>query len=299
MSFGGKSASRRISVVDATAVKSENTIKAEFKANKKSTVYNGYEINYVEREPDCIATESDPVPLVLFLHGAGERGNDNESQIQNSIAKAYQYAESTFYDSYVIAPQCPYRETEDGQDIDDDNPMDMSYTKWVDRNWTEGNYDLSDVAETKALATVADLVESYAARPEIDASRVYVVGLSMVGYGTWNIIANHAELFAATVPMCGGGPINRAEQLSDMPIYALHGTADATVPYDKCTLPLYNAIKAYNKNNMIFVPMQNEGHGIWDNVWIVGSDSDTKYKTYENTKPPRVIDWLFAQHKAN
>ena len=164
-----------------------------------------------------------------------------------------------FYDSYVIAPQCPYRETEDGEDKPktDDN---VEYTKWVNRDWRSGSYNLSETPETKALATVANLVKTYAARPEIDASRVYVIGLSMGGYGTWDIIARHGEIFAAAVPMCGGGPLDMAEALSDMPIYAFHATNDSAVPYGTGTKAMYDAISAYGKNNMMLVTMGNDGH---------------------------------------
>ena len=201
-----------------------------------------------------------------------------------------------FYDSYVIAPQCPYRETEDGEDKPktDDN---VEYTKWVNRDWRSGSYNLSETPETKALATVANLVKTYAARPELDASRVYVIGLSMGGYGTWDIIARHGELFAAAVPMCGGGPIDMAEALSDMPIYAFHATNDSAVPYDTGTKAMYDAICAYDKNNMMLVTMGNDGHAIWDKVWKAGT-SEFTYKTEDNKDCPRIIDWMFAQYKA-
>ncbi len=293
--YSGKTAERSIRVVQGDG-KTEAQIKSEFTSNKKSHVYNGYSVKFVERAPDYGPSESEPAPLVLFLHGSGERGNDNESQLKNSIAHAYDNIESMFYDSYVIAPQCPYRETEDGEDKPktDDN---VEYTKWVNRDWRSGSYNLSETPETKALATVANLVKTYAARPEIDASRVYVIGLSMGGYGTWDIIARHGELFAAAVPMCGGGPLDMAEALSDMPIYAFHATNDSAVPYGTGTKAMYDAIRAYDKNNMMLVTMGNDGHAIWDKVWKAGA-SEFTYKTEDNKDCPRIIDWMFAQYKA-
>lgn len=294
--YNGKTAERSIRVVTGSG-KTAEQIKSEFTANKKTHVYRGYRINFTERKPDYTPSEADPAPLVLFLHGAGERGNDNEAQLKNSIAHAFDSIESMFYDSFVVAPQCPYRETEDGEDVISDSRMDINYTKWVNRKWDEGSYKLSETPETKALATVASLVKTYAARPEVDASRVYVIGLSMGGYGTWDIIARHDDLFAAAVPMCGGGPLDAAEALADMPIYAFHAENDGSVPYAAGTKAMYDAISAYNKNNMIFVTMGNEGHGIWDNVWKAGT-SEFTYKTEDNKDCPRIIDWLFAQCNA-
>lgn len=295
VTFGDIAATLPVRVVSGAA-KSEGTIKAEFRANKYSTEYNGYEINYLEREPDYSATANDPAPLVLFLHGAGERGNDNEAQVENSVAKAYGDIESMFYDSYVIAPQCPYRATEDGADSSDDTHMDITYTKWVDHRWDAGNYKLSEVRETKALAAVADLVEQYAELPQVDASRVYVVGLSMGGFGTWDIVARHSELFAAAVVMCGGGPSDKAAELADIPVYAFHDTADPVVAYSETSLPLYNAVKAQGKGKMRLVPMQGFGHGIWNEVWSIGG-SGRADKDIENDACPRIIDWLFEQSK--
>lgn len=292
--FGGKSAERSLRVVTGKG-KTEEQIKSEFTANKKSHTHEGYALKYVERAPDYTPSKQDPAPLVVFLHGSGERGNDNEAQLKNSIAHAYDNIESMFYDSYVIAPQCPYRKTEDGTDEPKDGDL-PEYTKWVDRNWKSGSYKLSETPETKALAAVADLVGEYAAKPEVDSSRIYVMGVSMGGFATWDLIARHDDLFAAAVPMCGGGPLDKAEQLSDMPIYAFHAPNDSAVPYNEGTKAMYDAISAYNKGNMTLVPMGNEGHVIWDKVWSAGTAEFT-YKTADGKDCPRIIDWLFARCK--
>lgn len=281
---GSKTVNRKITVGTSSNVKTEDAIKNEFKANKKSHTFSGTTINYCLREPD---DKTAPAPLVLFLHGAGERGNDNEAQLKNALAKAYTRFDSMFYDSYVIAPQCPYRETDNGEDVNDGSQMNINYTKWVNTLWTAGSYKASEVAESVRLKTVADLVKTFAAKPEVDASRVYVVGLSMGGYGTWDILARHNDLFAAGVPICGGGPTDKADVLADLPIYAFHGTADTAVPYEAGSKTMYDAISAKGKGKMIFHTFEGAGHGIWDQA-LTYAGSATE---------PATLDWLFAQSK--
>jgi predicted peptidase/glyoxylase-like metal-dependent hydrolase (beta-lactamase superfamily II) len=139
------------------------------------------------------------VPLVLFLHGAGERGQDNEAQITKT-GGAFLYAAPEAQAETaccVVAPQCP------------------TELSWVHPGMPE---------------LLKKLVEDLLARDSVDPMRVYVTGLSMGGFGTWNLIARYPSLFAAAMPICGAGKLEAAEKIGQMPVWAFHAADDPVVP---------------------------------------------------------------------
>ncbi len=225
------------------------------------------DLNYCEYMPEIANNEK--VPLVLFLHGAGERGSDNELQLKNAILKVVNYnSNSQFMNSIVIAPQCPENK------------------QWVDTPWANGNYKLSDVNESEIMKKIVSLVEEYRTFDYVDINRIYVVGLSMGGFGTWDLIARHPELFAAAVPICGGGPTDAIKTLRTMPIYTFHGTNDGTVPYAG-TKEMVNLITNFGGKNINFVTFDGAGHGIWDSAITYAGNEDI----------PGLENWLFALTK--
>ncbi len=127
------------------------------------------------------------VPLVLMLHGAGERGDDNAAQLKYG-APLFQKAQDKF-PCYVLVPQCP------------------SGQKWADVDWSqpaiEQPPDLSP--SMKAVVGVLDALPKEF--PDLDLDRIYVTGLSMGGYGTWDLLARFPHRFAAAAPICGGGDV--------------------------------------------------------------------------------------------
>ena len=137
-------------------------------------------------------------PLILFLHGKGERGDDLELVKKHGPAKILEKEDD--FEFIVASPQCP------------------GGSFWP--------------AETAALnALLDDLVETYV----VDTSRVYLTGLSMGGKGTWHLAVEYPERFAAIAPICGGamfhsGLAQEIEVLQDVPVWAFHGARDRTVP---------------------------------------------------------------------
>jgi len=130
-------------------------------------------------------------PLILFLHGGGERGTDIEKvKVHGPLKIAAQRPDFPFI---VVAPQ-------------------------VDTNliWSTARLD----------ALLDDVQEKY----RVDLDRIYVTGLSMGGYGAWHLVAAHPNRFAAAVPICGGGEPEMAKSLARVPIWAFHGAKDTTVP---------------------------------------------------------------------
>lgn len=231
--------------------------------------YRGY--NYCIYEPSEItfANAENGVPLVLFLHGAGERGSDNATQLRAAIQFVInETSDSKFMDAVVIAPQCPIN------------------AQWVDTPWEHGNYKVGEIAETDNIQKVVELVEYYKGLRCIDESRIYVVGLSMGAFGTWDLLARHSDLFAAGVPICGGGPTDAIDTLKNMPIYTFHGTKDEAVPFAG-TEEMANKIWAAGGTKLNFVIFPDADHSIWNRAICYEGDNDH----------PALEDWLFSQTK--
>lgn len=137
-------------------------------------------------------------PLILFLHGAGERGDDLERVKIHGIIKVAQARPD--FPFIAVAPQCPQN-----------------------RVWSD------------YLETLAHLLDEVSARHAVDADRVYLTGLSMGGYGSWHLATEYPQRFAAVVPICGGGHHlygfpERVCALREVPVWAFHGARDAVVP---------------------------------------------------------------------
>ena len=132
-------------------------------------------------------------PLILFLHGAGERGSDLEMLKKQALPKSI--ASGKQYPFIIVSPQCP-----------------------KDKFW-----------EPFELIALLDAVS---AKYHVDQDRVYLTGLSMGGFGSWRLAAYAPERFAAMAPICGGGEIVLARRLKSLPIWAFHGAKDPVVPVD-------------------------------------------------------------------
>ena len=188
-------------------------------------------------------------PVVIYLHGKGSGGTDNEKQLQGG---ARNFAKGDFYKenpSFVMAPQCP-----------DDS-----------KGWN-GQY-LEDV-----IALIEEALENLPA----DKDRVYVTGLSMGGYGTWKVLAHSPKLFAAAVPVCGGGRESTAKDIKKIPIWAHHGEADPIVPVEG-SRKMVAALK--EEKGQILYTEYDKASGIKHNAWD---------PCYSNEK---VYEWIFAQRR--
>lgn len=153
------------------------------------------EIDYLLHLPEGYGDGSQKWPLMLFLHGAGERGSDLDKVKVHGPPKLVAQGKSLPF--IIASPQCP-----------------------TGRSW-------SDPAQIQVLiALLDDLVEKH----QVDESRVYLTGLSMGGYGTWSLASSRPERFAAIVPICGGGQPRMARELRDVPIWVFHGAKDNVVP---------------------------------------------------------------------
>lgn len=200
-------------------------------------------------------------PLVLFLHGSGERGNDNERQLIWGAGAFTDKKNRRRYPAYVVAPQCPKNQ------------------RWVDVHWALESHDMPE-KPSKNMTLVIGLLEQMREAYPVDDSRIYVTGLSMGGYGTWDIISRMPESFAAAVPICGGGDEKQAAKLTDMPIWVFHGADDTTVPPER-SRNMVNAIKNAGGTKIRYTEYPDIGHGSWKPAYA----------------DPELMRWMFKQRR--
>lgn len=223
--------------------------------------------------------EDNQYPLVVFLHGAGERGRDNDLQLKNAVQTLFDREDGLMMQSIVIAPQCPEGE------------------QWVDTPWAEGNYSTDEIPESNELKAVVELVHSLTQKYSVDNSRIYAMGVSMGGFGTWDLIIRHNDIFAAAAPMCGGGDPSKAPLLIDTPIYTFHGTADNSVPFEG-TEEMVNAIEDESGRKINFIVYEGEGHNIWEKAsaepdwvsWIFEQKLTDRYPEYDEPQDTTVTE---------
>ena len=245
---------------DMSPVSSLIDVKTAFK-KESFTASNGLTLPYRIFVP-ADYSEDYAYPVVLLLHGAGERGTDNEKTLVNVVPNLYIQKTSPFYHAIVIVPQCPEN------------------MQWVDTPWANGNYSVENVPISKPMTAAVELLDSIIASYSINTDRQYVTGLSMGGFGTWDLLMRFPDRFAAAIPYCGGADPSQAENLAKIPIYTFHDTTDTSVPVSG-TQAVVEAIKAAGGTLITYKETTGKGH----NVWNTGSQT------------PGLSKWLFEQRK--
>ena len=183
-------------------------------------------------------------PVVLFLHGAGERGIDNEAPLIHVLQDWFNDLESPIYQSIIIVPQCPEEE------------------QWVNTPWEQGSYDSDAVGESSAIKEALSILDQVCQEDSVNLDRIYVVGLSMGGYGTWNLLMNHSDIFASGMPICGGADPSKAEIVKDIPIYTFHGDKDSVVPVAG-TREMVAAIRDAGGEKITYEEVPDVDHNVW------------------------------------
>ncbi len=200
-------------------------------------------------------------PLVIFMHGAGERGNDNESQLKWGVQNFATDEMIKLHPSIVIVPQCPLNEG------------------WSDFSDTKSGHITLQPSATKSMKLVIALIHQIIKKFSIDTNRIYITGLSMGGYGTYDAIERYPDLFAAAVPVCGGGDVSKAPVISLIPIWIFHGSDDPVVNPD-FSLNMTEALRKAGAHPALTMYPET-GHFAW-----IAAYSDVM-----------MINWLFGQHK--
>jgi predicted peptidase len=193
-------------------------------------------------------------PLVLWLHGSAGRGTDNLKQISggNTIGShVWTTAEQQVkHPCFVVAPQCP-----------------------EGNQWTS----LDKVSPTRPLELVLEILNDLQKSFNLDRTRLYASGQSMGGFGTWSLIAENPRMFAAAIPVCGGGDEALAAKLIRVPIWAFHGAKDEAVSVTR-SRTMIAAIKRAGGTPR-YTEYADGGHVIWDRVFA----------------EPELLPWVFAQ----
>jgi predicted peptidase len=201
-------------------------------------------------------------PLIVFLHGAGERGNDNTSQLAHAdVLRFVSDKVQAQHPCFLIAPQCP------------------TNRKWVELPWGGKESQPMPKEPSRPMRLLLDLLDALEKQYHIDPQQRYVTGMSMGGFGTFDLLMRRPLYWAAAVPVCGGGDDSRAKDIASTPLWAFHGSDDNAVPVER-SRSMIAALKAAGGTPK-YTEYAGMGHGIWE-------------KAYAD---PDLVQWLFSQRR--
>ncbi|MFN6944886.1 MAG: prolyl oligopeptidase family serine peptidase [Cytophagaceae bacterium] len=181
-------------------------------------------------------------PIIYFLHGAGERGDDPELLKKHGIPKVIE--ERVDFPFIAVSPQCP-----------------------ISEYWSVGQ--------------LKDLIDETLKNLQPDKNKIYLTGISMGGYGTWSLAGHYPDLFAAIIPVCGGGDPSHAYRIKEVPVWAFHGAKDYIVPLWESENMVNELKKAEGDVQLTIYP--EAGHDSWT-------------QTYDNTE---IYEWLLSHKKTH
>lgn len=206
--------------------------------------------------------EGKKYPLVLFLHGAGERGDNNAAQLVHGSTLFTKAEHRIKFPCYAIFPQCP------------------NGKRWVEVNWSDKKPHATPTEPSDPMRLTRKLLDQFLKDHPVDPDRVYVMGLSMGGFGTWDFAARYPGLVAAAVPICGGADNQTAGKIKEIAIWAFHGSAD-TVVWPERTRTMVEELKKV-KGNVRYSEYEKVGHNSWSRAFA----------------EPELLAWMFAQKRA-
>ena len=222
-------------------------------------------------------------PLVLLLHGGGEVWQANKTAAENKqtlvedpyaqvwgpgFPEPYSAKVQEKWPSFIVLPQVTYP------------------NRFVDQPVGQGSYTMAS-QPNDTLRLTKEIVDTVQLMyPDIDPNRRYITGLSMGGYGAWEMIERWPNYFAAAAPIAGAGDPSKAAELINLPIWAFHGSTDTAVP-PSGSRDMINAIRKAGGNPR-YTEYAGQGHGVWLNPYtLLGKPSPT----------PNFFAWLYAQHR--
>jgi len=210
----------------------------------EKTVTKTLGCSYLLFLPEAYGEQEKAWPLMLFLHGAGERGNNLQLVKKHGPPKIAEKEKD--FPFIVVSPQCPKEQ------------------------WWDDNLDV-----------LIHLLDDIVARYAVDEERIYLTGLSMGGYGTWDLASRYPDRFAAIAPVCGGGTLPMAYGLTEIPIWAFHGAKDSVVPVEESE----QMVELVNRRggNAKLTVYPEAGHDSWT-------------ETYDNQE---FYDWLLEHRRSD
>jgi predicted peptidase len=199
-------------------------------------------------------------PLLVFLHGSGERGSNNKWQLNNG--RGWMERVVAECHAVVIAPQCPYN------------------SRWAEVGWDAKANDMPK-EPSQSMRLLFELLPVVEKEFGIDPAQRYITGVSMGGFGTWDALCRRPDYFAAGIPICGGADEKMAVTIARIPVWVFHGADDGTV------LPIRsrNMVEALKKagGNPIYTEYPGVGHVSWDKAYA----------------EPDLLKWLFSQRRVD
>lgn len=205
--------------------------------------------------------EGEKYPLIIFLHGSGECGTDNKKQIKVGVPTLIStLLKRKTPEPFILAvPQC------------------QGGNWWVKKLAMQADYAASR-EPSPSMEMVLEIVRHLVAEHQADPDRLYITGLSLGGFGTWDAIQREPDLFAAAVPICGGGDIRRVRDIKNLPIWVFHGSDDKNVKVD-CSRRMVSALKNIGNRKVKYTEYEGVAHNSWDRAY---ADKE-------------MIEWLFKQ----
>ena len=200
-----------------------------------------------------------PYPILIFLHGAGERGTDGLRQLTHG--RAFMNEAASKYNCFVLAPQCPPEKI------------------WAGRHWRDKETTLTKEPSPQ-MKLVMETLDTLCKKYPIDQKRIYIMGLSMGGFGTWDAIQRWPEKFAAAVPICGGGDDTLPDPIvkNKIPVWTFHGDQDMAVPVVR-TRQMVDALKKAG-GNVKYTEYPGVNHNSWDKAFV----------------EPGLLEWITSQN---
>ena len=232
---------------------------------KKELISGGDTLRYRIQFPPGY-DPSQKYPLILVLHGSGERGSDNEAQLKWGGSLFADPAKRAAFPAIVVFPQCP-----------------------VTGSWSRLTYNpqdslrfhfLSDTVVSTPLGSVMQLLDQLVAGGAVNTHKIYVGGLSMGGMGTFEILWRKPHFFAAAFPICGAGDPGRVKIYArKFPIWVFHGGADPVVPVGNSRM-MVRELKA-DGAKVEYTEYPGVGHDSWKNAFA----------------EPELLPWLFGKSR--
>jgi predicted peptidase len=206
--------------------------------------------------------EINKVPLVLYLHSSGGRGDNNKAQVEFGASRLVAPSTQAIESCFVLAPQCR---------------VDRQWVNTKFRNTPFKNYNQDKIPESDSMKMVIEVLDMIIGKYNIDPARIYVCGSSMGASGTWDIITRHPDHFAAAYTCSGVSDPQKAHMLAKLPVWAFHGEKDQVSDVNN-TRNMVREVKRYNPDCR-YTEYPGAGHGI----------SRMVYEEQE------LFPWLFSQ----
>lgn len=234
---------------------------------KREITHNGLKLPYRILLPENFDSKR-KYPVVLFLHGAGERGNDNQAQLKHGSAQFLNPEFRKKHPCIVIFPQCPAESYWSSVDV---NRSTQPYTLQFD-------YTKPATPALEAALAILDLPDI---RRSTNPRRVYITGLSMGGMGTFEAVYRDPKRFAAALPICGGGDtLHYDKRVRKVSFWVFHGDADAVVGVQQ-SRDMVARLKKIRVRTLLYREYGGVNHNSWDNAFA----------------EPEYLEWMFSQKR--